>query len=94
MAMYELVPSTKFKKDLKVCLKRGCRKEDIKTVLDYLTESGQVPSEYQPHKLGGEYKGLWECHIKPDWLLIYDRQKSIKLIGLVRTGRHQDLFDE
>ncbi len=50
MAMYELVPSTKFKKDLKVCLKRGCRKED--------------------------------------------RQKSIKLIGLVRTGRHQDLFDE
>ena len=92
--MYELVPSTKFKKDLKVCLKRGCRKEDIKTVLDYLTESGQVPSEYQPHKHGGEYKGLWECHIKPDWLLIYDRQKSIKLIGLVRTGRHQDLFDE
>ncbi|MBP5290781.1 MAG: type II toxin-antitoxin system YafQ family toxin [Paludibacteraceae bacterium] len=92
--MYELVPSTKFKKDLKVCLKRGCRKEDIKTVLDYLIESGQVPSEYQPHKLGGEYNGLWECHIKPDWLLIYDRQKSIKLIGLVRTGRHQDLFDE
>ena len=92
--MYELVPSSKFKKDLKTCLKRGCKKEDIKIVLDYLTESGQVPSEYKPHKLEGEYKGLWECHIKPDWLLIYDRQKSIKLIGLARTGRHKDLFDE
>lgn len=44
--MYELVPSSKFKKDLKACLKRGCSKEDIKIVLDYLTENGQVPGEY------------------------------------------------
>ena len=56
--MYELVPSSKFKKDLKACLKRGCKKEDIKTVLDYLTEKGQVPSEYKPHKLEGEYNRI------------------------------------
>ncbi len=90
--MYDLEYSGQFKKDLKLMNKRGVNLNDLRKVLDYLIIEGQVPISYKPHILSGKYKGVWECHINPDWLLVYDINNSIKLVRLVRTGSHSDLF--
>lgn len=90
--MYELQYSGQFKKDLKLMVKRGANVEDIRTVLQMLESQGQVEDSYKPHILSGKYEGIWECHIKPDWLLLYDITDTIKLVRLVRTGTHSDLF--
>ena len=57
-----------------------------------LEMNGKVPMKYKPHLLKGNFKGLWECHIQPDWLLIWMIEEEIKLISLTRTGTHSDLF--
>lgn len=91
--MYELKPTGQFKKDLKLCQKRGYDIRNIAEVLEFLKNDGQVPEKYLPHKLvGRKYKGFWECHVEPDWLLVYDIQETICLVALVRTGTHSDLF--
>lgn len=90
--MYGLEYSGQFKKDLKLMNKRGVNLNDLRKVLDYLIIEGQVPISFKPHILSGKYKGVWECHINPDWLLVYDINNSIKLVRLVRTGSHSDLF--
>jgi len=57
-----------------------------------LQEKGSLPEKYLPHKLQGKYKGCWECHINPDWLMIWKQfDKELQLI-LVDTGSHSDLF--
>jgi mRNA interferase YafQ len=58
--------------------------------VELLAETGTLPEGYRPHKLTGEWKGVWECHIEPDWLLIYDVTPTEVL--LIRTGTHSDLF--
>lgn len=90
--MYDLEYSGQFKKDLKLMNKRGVNLNNLRKVLDYLIIEGQVPISFKPHILSGKYKGVWECHINPDWLLVYDINNSIKLVRLVRTGSHSDLF--
>lgn len=90
--MYELDYTGKFKKDLKTCEKRGYNMAEIRTVIKYLEIDGQVPEIYKPHKLVGKLRGYWECHIQPDWLLIYDVKDTIRLVSLARTGTHSDLF--
>ena len=91
--MYDLKPTSQFKKDLKLCKKRGYDLTNIEKVLEHLHQVGQVPEKYQPHKLvGKDYVGFWECHIEPNWLLVYDIQDTICLVALVRTGTHSDLF--
>lgn len=90
--MYDLEYSGQFKKDLKLMNKRGVNLNDLRKVLDYLIIEGQVPISFKPHILSGKYKGVWECHINLDWLLVYDINNSIKLVRLVRTGSHSDLF--
>ena len=61
-------------------------------VVTKLVLEGILPITYKPHILKGNYKGLWECHIQPDWLLVWEQKETIKLITLVRTGTHSDLF--
>ena len=90
--MYDLEYSGQFKKDLKLMVKRGLDIEEMRTVLNFLANDGQVPETYKPHVLSGKFKGIWECHISPDWLLMYDITNTINLIRLVRTGTHSDLF--
>lgn len=73
--------------------KRGYDIRNIAEVLEFLKNDGQVPEKYLPHKLvGRKYKGFGECHVEPDWLLVYDIQETICLVALVRTGTHSDLF--
>lgn len=90
--MYEIEFTNKFKKDVKLSQKRGLDISLLNTVIETLELTGELPSENKPHKLSGNYSGLWECHIQSDWLLIWDQEDPIRLIRLLRTGTHSDLF--
>jgi mRNA interferase YafQ len=90
--MYTVVATNKFKKDYKLCLKRGLDVSILEEVVSILEEKGKLPENYKPHVLKGNFKGLYECHIQPDWLLIWQLEQEIKLISLIRTGSHSDLF--
>ncbi len=72
--------------------KRNYNFSEFKKVLSTLETEGEVPNKYKPHKLIGNYSDHWECHIKPDWLLIWFIDDENKEITLVRTGTHSDLF--
>lgn len=90
--MYTIETTNKFEKDVKLAKKRNLDLSLLKTLIEMLEAEGKVPPENKPHKLKGNYEGLWECHIKPDWLLIWDKSDEIRLISLIRTGTHSDLF--
>lgn len=90
--MYKVIASSKFKKDFKKSLKRGLDENLLKEVVTILEKEGKLPPKYKPHTLKGNYAGLWECHIQPDWLLVWEQNETIKLITLIRTGTHSDLF--
>ena len=90
--MYRIVYRNHFKKDLKRCRKRGYNINLLTKVIAQLAEKGELPARYKPHKLIGNYKGRWECHIKPDWLLVWLQDDQNKSITLDRTGTHSDLF--
>ena len=94
MAKFEIIRTTQFKKDLKLAKKRGLNLVDLFNVVGKLIEDIPLPQNNHNHLLEGEYKGCWECHIAPDWLLIYKKDKVIKIITLKRTGTHADLFKE
>lgn len=83
---------TKFKRDFKTIKRRGYPIEQLKEVF-YLHEmNGNLPSKYIPHKLTGNYVDCWECHIKSDWLLIWQSNEKLREIRLIRTGTHSVLF--
>jgi mRNA interferase YafQ len=90
--IYKIEYSGKFKKDIKLAKKRGLNLSLFKELIETLENDGILPEKYKAHLLKGNYKGLWECHIQPDWLLIWDQNETIKLISLIRTGTHSDLF--
>ncbi len=90
--MFELQQTNKFKKDVKLAKKRGLDMSLLDEIVTSLVLSGTVDSKFKPHVLKGKYSGLWECHVQPDWLLIWDQNEEINLISLIRTGTHSDLF--
>lgn len=92
MSKYEIVPTNKFKKDLKMAIKRGYNMTLIEEVIDILAQGEQLPEKYKDHNLAGNYKGCRECHITPDWLLIYEVYDKHLFLYLTRTGTHSDLF--
>lgn len=82
----------KFKKDFKLAIKRGLDQEVIKEVIEKLVAQEILPEKYKDHKLVGNYTGHRECHLQPDWLLIYKIDDDELILELVRTGTHSDLF--
>ncbi len=88
--MLDVRYSTKFKKDFKTCMKRGYKMSLLQQAVDTLRIPAQLPAKNRDHILTGDYSGYRECHIEPDWLLIY-RQVGNEL-RLDRTGTHADLF--
>lgn len=84
-------PSNQFKKSLKLMAKRGYKLHKLEGIIDLLAEGKILPKRCRPHKLVGQYVGKWECHIEPDWLLIYEYDGSF--LDLAYTGTHADLFD-
>ena len=83
--------TSKFKKDYKRIKRRGKDQSHLRDVVELLANDQTLPSHYRDHDLIGDYVGTRECHIEPDWLLIYQFQGETELI-LVRTGSHSDLF--
>jgi mRNA interferase YafQ len=90
--MYQISFSNKFKKDYKLCKKRGYDISKLEEVIILLQKNGKLPSKYKPHVLKGDYLGLWECHIKPDWLLVWLQDDNELTLLFTNTGTHSDLF--
>lgn len=89
---YQIIYTNKFKKSLKKCFKRGLDIEKLKDVLKILERGEALPSEYKAHKLSGKYQGNFECHIQPDWLLVWEQKETELILLLIDTGTHSDLF--
>lgn len=89
---YQIQISSRFKKDFKLIQKRGYDMSLLKEVIDILASGEQLGEKYRDHSLTGNYNGFRECHIQPDWLLIYRIEKDLLVLGLTRTGTHSDLF--
>lgn len=90
--MLEIVPSNQFKKDLKLAKKRGCKLEHLQEVVNTLANNQKLDEKYHDHGLTGTYRGFRECHVEPDWLLIYRISQNTLELFLFRTGTHSDLF--
>lgn len=89
---YQVTTTKRFEKEVALCVKRDYDTTGLRTVITLLSQTGTLPMEYKPHKLKGDLKGTMECHIEPDWLLIYEKTDRIRLIRLLRTGTHADLY--
>lgn len=88
--MLEVRYSTKFKKDFKICVKRRYKMGKLQQIIDTLRIPATLPPKNTDHDLTGNYTGYRECHIEPDWLLVYRRKENE--LFLYRTGTHADLF--
>lgn len=91
--MLEVVLSNRFKKDLRLAAKRGQDLSQLEAIVDQLAAQQPLPERNRDHDLTGDYIGFRECHIRPDWLLIYRVDGEQLLLFLFRTGSHSDLFD-
>ncbi len=89
---YELILSGKFKKSLKIAKKRGLDIALLDSVVDKLLRGIPLEEKYRDHPLKGNWDGFRECHIQPDWLLIYLIENDILTLTLVDTGTHADLY--
>ena len=88
--MRKVVPAGLFKYDYKSVSKRNLDMAKLSVFIDILAGDLPLPDNARPHKLAGKYVGTWECHVEPDWLLIYEYQENRLLLR--RTGTHADLF--
>ena len=90
--MYDVVASSRFKKDLKLAIKRGLDMSLLDAVVTTLQKGESLPAKNKDHALTGNYTGCRECHIQLDWLLIYEISDKELILYLTRTGTHSDLF--
>ena len=88
---YKAIFSNRFKREYLLMERRGENMALLDNVIDLLRQGSPLPEKYRDHWLTGDYKGYRECHIKPDWLLIYRIEKNILVLTLMRTGTHSDL---
>ena len=90
--MLDVVLSNQFKKDLKLAQKRGYDLALLNMVVDTLANCEPLVEKYRDHNLTGKYAGFRECHIQPDWLLVYRADETELILFLSRTGTHSDFF--
>ena len=90
--IFELILPIRLKKDLKLAKKRGYNLELLNEVVETLQKEDPLPEKNRDHSLTGDYVGFRECHIQPDWLLVYRVDGEELLLFLSRTGTHYDLF--
>ncbi len=90
--MYQLKFTTAFKKSYKLMKKRGLDISLLDEVIDNLRQGKQLEEKYRDHGLSGKFQGFRECHIKPDWLLVYLLENDILTLTLIDTGTHADIF--
>ncbi len=89
---YTVKFTTQFKKDYKLALKRNLDISKLQNIITLLANGQNLPDENHDHFLSGNWSGHRECHITPDWLLIYRYDKDVLVLTLSRTGSHSDLF--
>jgi mRNA interferase YafQ len=92
--LLELKQTTQFKKDLRRMVKRGAKLELLGEVIVLLRERKPLPAKYEDHPLTGNWAGYRDCHILPDWLLIYRIDDEALILTATRTGAHSDLFQK
>ena len=92
MKKYTVKFTSQFKKDYKLAKKRGKKMELLKNTIELLANGEFLPESYCDHSLSGNWSGHRECHIQPDWLLVYYIEDDILVLTLSRTGSHSDLF--
>ena len=92
MNKYQIVITNRFKKDLKSIKKRGYDLSLLSSVVNTIAAGETLPSKYKDHNLAGNFIGCRECHITPDWLLIYEISNEELILYLTRTGTHSDLL--
>ncbi len=88
----EIVWTTKFKKDYKLAIKRHLDIDLLDDIIRALSRGEILPEKNKDHELSGNWAGHRECHIQPDWLLVYRIEDDILVLSLTRTGRHSDIF--
>ena len=92
MTKFTVKYTTQFKKDYKLAIKRGMKIELLDAVITDLANGVPLPDKNNDHALTGNWIGHRECHILPDWLLIYRAEGDVLVLTLARTGTHSDLF--
>lgn len=92
MTKYTVKPTTQFKKDYKRAQKQNLNMDILKSVISLLANGHPLPKEFHDHALAGRWKGHRECHLQPDWLLVYRYEDDILVLTLSRTGTHSELF--
>ena len=92
--MRQIEITGQYKKDLKLARKRNLPEAKLNEIIFMLANEQVLPAVNKDHALYGDYEGTRECHIQPDWLLIYSKSEedSIQILSLIRTGSHSDLF--
>lgn len=90
--MYTIRTSARFRRDVRRCQKQGKNMALFKQINELLVAGKRLPPKYRDHLLTGNWHGYRECHIRPDWLLIYHIDESVKEIEYVRMGSHSELF--
>ena len=88
----EIIWTTQFKKDYKLAIKRHLNIRLLDDVIRILARGDTLPDKYKDHPLSGNWIGFRECHIQPDWILIYHIDNNLLILTLSRTGSHHDLF--
>ena len=94
MAKFSLHLTKRYLRDLKLARKRGMDESLLNEIIGKLLNDEPLPEKNRDHQFHGDYGGYRECHITPDWLLIYIKDTDIKIISLSRTGTHSDLFSK
>ena len=89
---YEVRFTRQFKRDLKLAKKQGKDLNQLYDIIEQLANGETLDEKYRDHDLKGEYEGSRECHIEPDWLLIYEIQGEVLVLMLYRLGSHSELF--
>ena len=89
---YAIKRTTQFKKDVKLMLKQGKDIQSLLDVVEMLRTDTPLPDKYHDHALTGHWIGKRECHIDPDWLLVYEKCEDILLLTLIRTGSHSSIL--
>ena len=91
---YKIVPTKKFAKDIKAAKKRSYDLALLDEIIKKLANDIPLPRKNKDHSLKGKFKNLRECHVLPDWLLVYEKDAGELYLYLMRTGTHSDLFGE
>lgn len=90
--MKKIETTNQFNRQLRKCLKRGYDENKLIEVLKYLERGEALPLKYKAHKLTSKYNYCWECHIQPDWLLLWEEDEDNLRLLLIQTGSHSDIF--